>query len=254
MNALDRRLRAYGKSSMPKPDESKIKDTVVSARKNFYQSVEQTEVSYFDFIYDQTRYIRKKWWILQFFLLLSAGCLIRGTEDVRLLQRLLGTTAPLFVILVIPELWKNRSSGSMEIEAAARFSLRQIYAARLLVFAVVDGMFLGIFAAALSLTSGVMIGEIVIQFFLPVIVTCCICFRTLCSRYADSEYTACFLSLLWAAVWVQVVLNESVYEAVSVPAWAGICGIAVLYLTYIVKRVMRECENGLEGGCVNAAE
>ena len=37
MKALDKRLRAYGRSSMPEPDESKIKDTIVSARKSFYE-------------------------------------------------------------------------------------------------------------------------------------------------------------------------------------------------------------------------
>lgn len=243
MKELDKWLKAYGRSSMPKPDESKIKDTIVIARKSFYQGAEETSISYFDFLYDQTRYIRKKWWFLQFVLLLGAGCIIQGMADVRVVQRLLGVTASLFVIMVIPELWKNRSSGSTEIEGAAYFSIRQIYAARMLVFAVVDGIFLGIFAAVLSLTGKVMPDEIMVQFFLPMIVTCCICFRTLCSRYATSEYTACFLSLLWAALWLQVILNERVYQAVSVPAWAGVCGAAVLYLTYVVRRVMRECES-----------
>lgn len=245
MKALDKRLRAYGRSSMPKPDESKIKDTVVSARKSFYEEAEQVHVSYFDFIYDQTCYIRKRWWGLQFMLLLFTGMFVHGADS-RVAQRLLGIAAPLFVIMAIPELWKNRSSDSMEIEGAAYFSIRQIYAARMLIFGVVDGLLLGIFTAVLSLTVRVMIGEILIQFFLPMIVTCCICFRTLCSRYIVSEYTACFLSLLWIAVWIQVILNERIYQAVSLPIWRVIFGIAVLYLTYTVKRVVRECGSGLE--------
>lgn len=245
MKALDKRLRAYGRSSMPEPDESKIKDTIVSARKSFYEEAEQVHVSYFDFIYDQTRYIRKRWWGLQFMLLLFTGMFVRGADSWAA-QRLLGIAAPLFVIMAIPELWKNRSSDSMEIEGAAYFSIRQIYAARMLIFGVVDGLLLGIFSAVLSLTARVMAGEILIQFFLPMIVTCCICFRTLCSRCITSEYTACFLSLLWIAVWIQVILNGRIYQAVSVPVWRVICGTAVLYLTYAVKRVMRECGSGLE--------
>lgn len=245
MKALDKRLKAYGRSSIPEPDESKIKDTIVSAQKSFYKEAEQIHVSYFEFIYDQTCYIHKKWWLLQFFLLLSAGWLIHRV-DARLAQRLLGITASLFVVMVIPELWKNRSSNSMEIEGAAYFSVRQIYAARMLAFAVVDGVLIGIFTIVLSLTARVVIGEIVIQFFLPMIVTCCICFRTLCGRYAASEYTACFLSLLWNVIWVQIVLNDSVYQAVSVPAWAGICGAAVFYLTYVVNRTMKESGESAE--------
>ena len=231
--------------SRPEPDESKIKDIVVSARKSFYEGAERAHVSYFDFIYDQTRYIRKRWWGLQFMLLLFTGWFAHGADSWGV-QRLLGITASLFVIMVIPELWKNRSSDSLEIEGAAYFSIRQIYTARMLTFAVVDALLLGIFTAVLSLTTRVMSGEILIQFFLPMIVTCCICFRTLCSRYAASEYAACFLSLLWTAVWTQIVLNDNIYQAVSVPVWDGICGSAALYLTYIVKRVLRECEGNRE--------
>ena len=245
MKALDKRLRAYGRGSRPEPDESKIKDTVVSARKSFYEGAERAHVSYFDFIYDQTRYIRKRWWGLQFMLLLFTGWFAHWVDSWDV-QRLLGIAASLFVIMAIPELWKNRSSDSMEIEGAAYFSIRQIYAARMLTFAIVDGLLLGIFTAVLSLTVRVMTGEILIQFFLPMIVTCCICFRTLYSRFISSEYTACFLSLLWTAVWTQIVLNDNIYQAVSVPVWGGICGIAALYLTYIVKRVLRECEGNRE--------
>lgn len=246
MNALDKRLKAYGRSSRPRPDESKVKNTIVIAKKSFYEGAEQACVSYFDFIYDQTCYIRKKWWILQFLLLLFTGWFICGVEDDRIVPSLLGITASLFVVMVIPELWKNRSSDSMEIEGAAYFSIRQIYAARMLAFAVVDGVLLGIFTMVLSLTDRVVIDEIMVQFFLPMIVTCCICFRTLCGRYAASEYVACTLSLLWNAIWIQVVLNDRVYQTVSVPVWDGICGIAVLYLTYIVKRVIRESGGDLE--------
>lgn len=238
-------MRSYGRSNTLKPKESKIKDTIVSARKNFYEGVEKARVSYFDFLYDQTCYIHKRWWGLQFALLLFTGIVLHEADS-WVVQRVLGIAASLFVIMAMPELWKNRSSDSMEIEGAAYFSIRQIYAARMLLFGVVDGLFLGVFTAVLSLTARVMIGEILIQFFLPMIVTCCICFRTLCSRYIASEYTACFLSLLWVAIWIQFVLNDRIYQTVSVPVWGGICGIAVLYLTYTVKRTLRECGNGLE--------
>lgn len=245
MKALDKRLRLYGRSNTLKPKESKIKDTIVSARENFYEGAEKARVSYFDFLYDQTCYIHKRWWGLQFALLLFTGIVLHGADS-WVIQRVLGIAASLFVIMAMPELWKNRSSDSMEIEGAAYFSIRQIYAARMLLFGVVDGLLLGVFTAVMSLTARVMIGEILIQFFLPMIVTCCICFRTLCSRYIASEYTACFLSLLWGAIWIQFVLNDRIYQAISVPAWGGICGIAVLYLTYAVKRTLQECGNGLE--------
>ena len=240
MKELDRRLRAYGLSSMPEPDESKIKDTIVNARKSYDEAVEKIQVTYFDFLYDQTRYIRKRWWSLQFFLLFLAGWYVRSVEDVWKIRSMFGIAAPLFVVMVIPELWKNRSANAMEVEGAACFSIRQIYSARLLAFAAVDGVFLSLFTAALSMTGKVIIWEMIVQFFLPMTVTCCICFRGLCGRRAVSEYTACVLSLLWAVVWMLVILNDNVYRTVSVPVWTGICGMAAAYLTYTVKRMLRE--------------
>lgn len=240
MKELDRRLRVYGRSSMPEPNESKIKDTIVSACGIFYEEAERRSVHYFDFLYDQTRYISKRWWGLQLLILLLTGWFVREVEDARLIQRMFGIAAPLFVIMIIPELWKNRSSHSMEVEDAACFSIRQIYSARLLAFAVVDGVFLSLFTVVLSVTGKVIVGEMIVQFFLPMTVTCCICFRSLCGRHAVSEYAACFLSLLWIVVWTQIVLNDSVYRLVSGPAWAGICCMAAAYLTYTVKRMFRK--------------
>lgn len=240
MADLDKRLRAYGRSSISEPNESKVKDTVVSAGKNFYEGMEKSCVSYFDFLFDQTRYIHKRWWILQFFVLVLAGWFAHEVKDVQWIQRMFGITSSLFGIMIIPEFWKNRSSNSMEVESAAYFSVRQIYSARLLAFAVVDGALLGLFATVLTMSGRVIVEEIVIQFFLPMMVTCCICFRCLSSHHMASEYAACFLSLLWTAVWIQIVLNDSVYQAVSAPIWVGVCGMTVIYLTYTVKRVLRE--------------
>lgn len=240
MERLEKRLRAYGRSTVPRLDESKIKDTIVTARKVFYDRAEKSVVSYFDFLFDQTRYIRKRWWGLQMLLLFLAGWTAHGIKDVKMIQPMLGITASLFVIMIIPELWKNRSANAMEIEGAAYFSIRQIYSARLLVFSVVDGLFLTLFTIMLSMTGRVIVEEMIVSFFLPMIVTCCICFRSLCSRYAVSEHLACFLSLFWTAVWMQIISNERIYRAVAAPVWLGICGMAVSYLTYIVSRMLRE--------------
>lgn len=242
---MERRLRAYGKDIVPEPDESKIKDTIVSAQNAFWEK--KQNMSYWDFLYEQTRYIRKRWWGLQLLVLFLTGVFVHEVQDVQLISRMFGITASLFVILVIPELWKNRSSNAMEVEGAAYFSIRQIYSARLLVFAAVDGVFLTLFTVGLSMTGKVIIGELIVQFFLPMTVTCCICFRCLCSRLAESEYAACFLSLLWTAIWIRIVWSD-VYPLISGPVWAGICGIAVLYLTYTVRRVLRE-KVWLSKGC-----
>ena len=247
MKSIEERLKEYGKIDLCGPDESKIKDTIVISKEKFYEGAEQREPYYFAFLYEQAAFIRKRWWVMQFLILFLTGWSARGSESGYYLQRLLGVSASLFVIMIIPEIWKSHSSHSVEIENAAYFSLRQVYAARMLLFAAVDGIFLTVFAGVLSLTKTVDIVELVIHFFLPMIVTCCICFRTLCSRYIASEYTACILSMLWSAVWILIILNDNIYNAVSRPVWLAVIGIAVLYLTYVVRRVMRKAEEDMEG-------
>lgn len=241
LKEMEERLRVYGRKNMLRPNESKMQETLQSAKQSFYESAVQKEVSYLDFVYEQSRYIRKRWWMLQFLVLFYTGWLLQETKEPAYMQRMLGVSASLFVIMMIPELWKNRSYNSVEIEGAARFSLRQIYTARMLTFAVVDTIFFSVFAGVITMTVSVSIVNMIVQFFLPMTVTCCICFRCLCSRYASSEYMACFLSMLWSAVWLFVVLNGRIYQAVSIPVWVAVCCAVLLYLTYLVKKIINGC-------------
>ena len=241
MKSIEEHLQEYARSNYIRPDESKMKETLQSAKQSFYKSAAQKEVSYLEFVFEQSRYIRKRWWMLQFLALFYTGWLLQETKEPSYMQRMLSVSASLFIIMMIPELWKNRSSNSVEIEGAACFSLRQIYAARLLVFIVVDSILLGVFAGVVTMTTPVSIKEMIFQFFLPMAVTCCICFRSLCSRYAASEYAACLLSMLWSYIWMLLIANEHVYLVISGPALIGICGVVVLYLTYLVKKVINGC-------------
>lgn len=240
MNQIEKELTAYGKECFSRPDESKVKDTIVMAKKSFYENAVRHETDFLEFMCQQIRFIRKRWWMLQFLSLLFAALTIRETGDSRWVQRMLCVAATLFVIFLMPELWKNRSANMIEVEETAYYSLRQIYAARLLIFAAVDGMFVSCFAGVVVMTASVSIWEIVIQFFLPMTVTCSICLRTLCSRYIGSEYPACFLSLACCYVWVRVILSDQVYDRISMPLWITVCCMALFYLTYVVRKIIRE--------------
>lgn len=238
MKSIEEYLQEYARNKSIRPDESKILETLQSAKRSFYESAAQKEVSYLEFIYEQMHYIRKRWWMLQFLVLFYTGWILQKEKESADMQKTLGISASLFIIMMIPELWKNRSSCSLEIEGAARFSLRQIYTARMLTFTVVDTIFLSVFAGVIVMTTPVSIVDMIVQFFLPMTVACCICFGCLCSRYAPSEYMACFLSMLWSVIWMRIVLDDRIYRAVSIPVWVGVCCVALLYLTYLVKKVM----------------
>ena len=149
----------------------------------------------------------------------------------------------LFVILIIPELWKNQTYRSMEIEATSYYSLRQIYAARMLLFGVVDIVLISLFCGMSSVVWNVTFSQLIVQFILPMVVASCICFSILCSKYPFGETFAVMMCILWSAAWILVVLNEKIYALIAFPLWLTILGIALVFLVFTIYRTIYCCNN-----------
>lgn len=249
MNSLEKELRVYGARRRERlntefaPDQGKLIRTLESSRAALYENEALNSVSWPEFVYWQSGYIRKRWWILQAGLLLALWCGLAVTEQIGNVSRLMGTAAPLFVVLLVPELWKSRTYHTEEVEGAAYFSTRQIYGARLLLFAMVDAALLSVFCVAASFTLRITLREMMIQFFLPFNVSCCICFRALCGRRMESEYAALGLCGLWAGIWVWILLREAIYGIIALPVWEGAVLLSMGYMGYSIYRVLRDCES-----------
>lgn len=216
--------------------EEKENRAIEAAKKAFYEGEQERDASFSEFLYEQSRYIQKRWWILQAAVLLGLWWLLVYTESGAYVKKGMGMAASLFAVLIMPELWKNRNTGAMEIEGTTFYTLRQMYAARIMAFALADGFILGIFFAAASLSGRITMWEAVVQFFIPFNISCCICFGTLYSRKTGSEVFSVFLCMMWDAVWFLFLLQEPIYEAVTKPVWALIFISSVLYLFYCVSR------------------
>lgn len=199
-------------------------------------------LSYGEFVRDQFRLIRKRWWVLQFLLLCLLGLFLVSGQGEFYIQRAMGICATLFVILIIPELWKNRTYQSMEIESAAYYSLRQIYAARMLLFGLADILLLSVFIGVTVSVLHVGMTEILIQFLLPMTVTACICFGTLCGRRMAEAGTVT-LCILWSSVWMFIVLNENIYTLLTVPVWLGLLVAALAYLGVLIYHALKRSSN-----------
>ena len=216
--------------------EEKENRAIEAAKKAFYEGEQERDASFPEFLYEQSRYIQKRWWILQAAVLLGLWWLLVYTESGAYVKKGMGMAASLFAVLIMPELWKNRNTGAMEIEGTTFYTLRQMYAARIMAFALADGFILGIFFAATSFSGRLTLWEAVVQFFIPFNISCCICFGTLYSRKTGSEVFSVFLCMMWDAVWFLFLLQEPIYEAVTKPVWALIFISSVLYLFYCVSR------------------
>ncbi len=217
-------------------DEDALQKTIEASKAAFLAGESEQTLSSAEFLYQQSKYIRKFWWMAQALLLFAVCLLLRQTEGDLHIRRSLGVAAPLFVILILPELWKNRGNDAIEVEGTTFYTLRQVYAARLTLFAGVDIMMLTAFLFGASSFSQITVWELMVQFLLPFNVACCICFRCLYGGRNASEAFSILLCSVWSGLWVLVISSEPLYNAVSVPAWAGMLVLSFGYLVYTLCR------------------
>lgn len=133
----------------------------------FYENEATDTLSDAEFIYQQSKYIRKRWWLLQAGILTVLWFLLEWIGSDMYLQQYMGVAASLFGILVLPEMWKSRSANAMEIEGAVYYSLQQVYAARIFLFALVDFVLLCSFSLVAVLGGIIGLEVVLVQFFFP---------------------------------------------------------------------------------------
>lgn len=227
-------------------EETKIQNTIEAAKEAFLAGESERSVSHMEFLYQQSRYIKKRWWLMQGVLLVFVCFLLHNSKTDFVVRRILGLTGAMFGILTLPEIWKNQSFDAMEVECTTFFTLRSIYAARLTLFAGVDMALLSVFYVVASLLTKITLWEMLTQFLLPFNVTCCICFRTLYSSRLRSQMFSLLLCVLWAGIWSVLILNDAVFHAISVPVWVFLLAVSVFFMGYTLYRGQREWQNILE--------
>ncbi|MDD6612654.1 MAG: hypothetical protein PUE91_10660 [Clostridiales bacterium] len=250
MTRLEEQIRIWREQEhLPVVRETQIQHTVERAKQAFYERERAQPCTYLSFVLLQARFMRKSWWAAQLAVLAVLWFGLYTMQDADFLRRGSGVLISTFVILMVPELWKNVRTQSTEVESASYFTLRQVYAARLTVFATVDMLLLSLFLAVTTMTVSLTLWDILIQFVIPFHVTCCICLRVLCSRLC-SEYFAVALSLFWSAIWMWIVMNETIYTMISKPIWIALLVISAVYLVYAVRRVLQSANQSWEGNLI----
>ena len=227
-------------------NEDKMMETIAVSKSAFLSGEAEQMVSQSEFLFLQSRLIQKRWWFLQGMLLACVCLFLCHMETDYLIRRALGLAGPLFVILILPELWKNRSFDAMEVECTTYYTIRSIYAARLVLFAGVDILLLSVFFAIASVFAKITVWEMLIQFVLPFNVTCCICFRTLYAKRIRSEALAMLLCILWTGVWAMLIMSNAVYSMISVPIWIAALAASVLGICYTLCQGKEKWQQTLE--------
>ena len=227
------------------PEEAEIQMVIQKSKKAFLENESKQLLSYHEFIFNQLHMIRKRWWIIQFVVLYLAW-LFRSTEnEMFYMRRGMGIFAALFAIVLAPELWRNLSNRCMEIEIASYYSLHQIYAARILLFGVVDVILLTAFIGTAHYLLHVALTDLITQFLLPLTVTACICFVAL-GKQRSNEWIAIGLCLLWSGLWWAIAANERLYSAITIPILLSVFVFTALFMVITIYRLLKNCNKYME--------
>lgn len=208
---------------------------------------EDIRTSYFEFLYEQSRFIKKRWWGLQGCVLILLWLLLGSSDSGVNIERQLGIWSTAFAVLIVPEIWKNRRFSAVEIEKSSFYSLRQICAARMLLFAVVDLIMVTVFFAVTFNTVQISAYRIVINFLIPFNVSNCICFRLLYSRWSEMEYVAVLAGMVWILIWSAIVTYDMIYHKIAESIWLGLVLVSFGYLIFCVRKSQAYCEIIWEG-------
>lgn len=238
---LEERIQSYKEERKIEPKEEKIQKTIQASRESFLAAEADRMLEYHSFLYLQLKLVRKRWWLLQLMVLAALWAFLPIADAPIYAYRSMGVAGTLFVILIIPEFWKNQACQCLEIEAASYYSLRQVYAARSLLFGIADILMITVFCAGASVSLQISLSALLTQFLFPMTVTACICFGVLCGSRRIPETAAVGLCMVWSLFWWFILLDERLYTAVTTPVWAALLGIAVLFLALTVYRFICRC-------------
>lgn len=222
------------------PPKDAVDNTVFKAKELIIKKDLIKRIDFAEFIIFQMKIMRKRWWVLQAALLLLACQWLYISGDANYIYRGLSIFATLFVILIIPELWGNMKYKSMEIEDASLFNLRNVYAAKLIAFGIVDTIFLSFFCTAATQLQNVLFVDILKQFVFPVMIAATICMMVFSCRNPFSELTTVVICIVANLIWVTIVLNESIYCKITFWIWICLFAVSFLLIIYSVYKALNK--------------
>lgn len=222
------------------PSQEAIDKTVFKVTEMIEAEEKITRIGFVEFLTVQMRIMKKRWWILQGALLFFAGEWIAVSGDTDYSYRGLSILASLFVILVIPELWKNIEYRSLEIEECSLFNLRRVYAAKLIAFGAIDTILLTFFCIIASRIQDILFADMLKQFVFPVMISATICLLSFSSKRRCSEVTTMIVCGIANVIWMVTAMNETVYSKITPVIWGGLFGVCICLMVYSVRKVLQK--------------
>ncbi len=236
---------------IPAYDEKKMIQTIEAAKKEYQRQMLLEPMNMWEFLFQQMTSLSKSYWFTQltvfFVAAFSLGFLNLHEVISENKMSYCAIYGPLLIIFSIPELWKNISTNTYELENTTYFDLRKVYLSRLVLVGMLDLIVATILTVITVKTSGFSPYGAVIYFFVPFNLNCCICFSLLCSKIKIcSELLAVCSCISGAFIWYLLVNNYHVYELLQMKTWYVLLGLSLVYLIFSGKRIVKSGKCYLE--------
>lgn len=239
---LNRKVPAY--------DEKKLLQTIDAAKKEYNRQMLLEPMNGFEFLFQQMMTLSKRYWIMQLIVFFVAVFCLRfmnvydGMNENKIIY--CAIFAPLLIIFSIPELWRNISTNTYEVENTTYYDLRKVYLSRLVLVGMLDLIIATLLIGIVVQSSEFSVHEAVIYFFVPFNFNCCICFSLLSSRKISSELIAVSGCISGAGIWYLLVKDYHVYELLQMKTWYLLLILSLVYLVFVGRRIVESSRNYLE--------
>lgn len=243
-------MNTHLKRKIPAYDEKKMLQTIDAAKREYRRQMLLEPMTGFEFLFQQMLSLNKRYWLTQLIVFFAAAFslgfmnLCNGISENKI--RYCAIFAPLLIIFSIPELWKNISTNTYEVENTTYYDLRKVYLSRLVLVGMLDLIIATLLTGIIVHTSGFSAYEAVIYFFVPFNFNCCICFSLLCSRKICSELIAVSGCISGAVFWYLLVKDYHIYESLQMKTWYLLLVLSLLYIVFVGGRILESSRNYLE--------
>ena len=164
---LEKMMETYKRENSVTPREEKILETIQKSKEIVMEVQSENTMSYTEFLFSQFRLIRKRWWMLQAMLLVLVFLIMPSLKDTTYFMRMLGVASVFFIVMIIPEFWRNKESNSCQIEVnlfCSPFNDRFI-PARIFLIGIVDIVMLTIFLTVACINMKMQFTDLLVQFY-----------------------------------------------------------------------------------------
>ena len=244
---LKNNLHKLYKDIEPPPNINGMNDTIMKVRQ-IVNEVDDSELTFFKFYFEQFEFIRKKVWIIQFVILLICGFKLYNSTNMIQTIAWISAATPIIFLAGFTELSRTYTYKTMEIEMSTQFSFKQVMMSRISILGLVDILCITILCLLAGAYTDINPYIVFIYICIPFMVTCFGCIWLL-NRVKGRECNYfCFTLGAFVMGTVAILTNRfpTIYISSSFWIWCILLFISVIGVCLEIYKLLDSCNKKLD--------